>query len=125
MATTDAMSISARVHHFASGRTNQVNRVLLDQTGIGKAGGEVTVTTTATSFVFTGITIPGQSWFTNLGTNDIQIGILVAATFRPVYQCKPGVPIPIFLDPETFSSTILQHKVASGTALLEWESRQA
>lgn len=125
MATTNAISISARVHHFASNRTDIVTGVFLDQTGQGKAGNEIVVTTTPTSFVFTGITIPGQSWFLNLGSNDIQIGILVSAAFKPVWLCKPGLPVPIFLDPAVFSTTILQASTASGTSLLDWYSRQA
>ena len=120
----DEISISARINHLASKRINQVNRVFLDQTGIGKVGGEPISTTSLATLDFSALTTPGMGWMLNLGTNDISVGPFISSTFYPMWIGKPGIPTLMYFDPTTKSTNVIKHKTASGTSLFEWEVRE-
>ncbi len=119
MATNDFF-ISAQLLQIDSGTKLRKAATLLAQTGVGSAGGEPISTTSNTAFDLTDVTSAGMGWVLNLGTNDVSIGILVAAAFKPVLIAKPGIAMPIYFDTAVKTTTPLQHKTASGTSVITW-----
>lgn len=91
----------------------------------GAVPGFMTVTTTEAAIPLTGISAAGIAWMKNCDTTHyIQIGIVVAATFYPVFRLYPleesgsytGLPISLgSIDP----AATLYVKAESGTCELQ------
>ena len=115
-------TVWSSLFHSPSNVTHQVPRKQVDQTTNAAVSGVVTVTTTATAFDLSGITTPGLAYFVNLdsGSDTVQIGIVVSATFYPFADIRPGIPNNIDLSSAVKSGTPLQHKTVSGTAALQF-----
>ncbi len=72
----------------------------ITQNALGEVGSVVSIPTTITDLVITGLATAGLAWFMNLdATNYIQVGIDQTGTLAPFVHLKPGEGYVVRLEP--------------------------